>query len=183
MRGPRPVCRAASRTSDARRMGLPDRRQLATAAGAPRARPACGRRVSNPRAPPRARGPMRTHLTPLALYAVAIGSIAGCGSASTATTVAQSRRVVRSTTTHPRTVAVRNRRPVVPAPSYPRLLPTATGSTTSGLVPAVTVRGQAAVWLDRHTNVALLAFDQTSGRTEAPFGDGRRWSLCSLSRS
>ena len=103
---------------------------------------------------------MRTHLTPLALYAVAIGSIAGCGSGTT-TTVAQSRRVVRSTTTHLHTVAGRNRRPVVRAPSFPRLLPTAPGSTTSGLVPAITVRGQAAVWLDRHTNVALLAFDQS----------------------
>ena len=103
---------------------------------------------------------MRTHLTPLAVCAVAIGCIAGCGSGTTTTTVAQSRRVVLSTTTHPRTVAARNRRPVVPAPpSYPRLLATATGST-SGFVPAVTVGGQAAVWIDRHTNVTLLAFDQ-----------------------
>ena len=103
---------------------------------------------------------MRTHLRPLALCAVAIGSIAGCGSGTSITTVAQSRRVVPSTTTHPRTVAVRSRGPVVHAPSYPRLLPTATGSTTSGFVPAVTVRGQPAVWIERHTNLALLAFDQ-----------------------
>jgi hypothetical protein len=104
---------------------------------------------------------MRTHLTPLALCAVAIGSIAGCGSGSITTTVAQSRRVVPSTTTHLHTVAIRNRRPVVPAPpSYPRLLPSATGSTTTGFVPAVTVRGHRAVWIIRHTNAALLAFDQ-----------------------
>ncbi|MGB8877331.1 MAG: hypothetical protein WCD11_13480 [Solirubrobacteraceae bacterium] len=52
------------------------------------------------------------------------------------------------------------RRPVVPTPAYPRLLPAATGSTTSGFVPAVTVQGRTAVWIDRHADVSLLAFNQ-----------------------
>jgi len=42
---------------------------------------------------------MRKRLALLALCAAAIGSIAGCGGGTT-TTVAQSRRVVRSTATH-----------------------------------------------------------------------------------
>ncbi len=105
---------------------------------------------------------MRTRLAPLVLCAAAIGGGAGCAgsSNSTATKVAHSRPVLRPTTTHAHTVPVGNRRPVLPTPAYPRLLPAATGSTTSGFVPAVTVQGQAAVWIDRHSNVALLAFDQ-----------------------
>jgi hypothetical protein len=103
---------------------------------------------------------VRTPLAQLALCAFATGSIAGCGSHSTTTTAAQNRHVVPSTTTQLHTVAVRNRSPVAPAPSYPRLLAAAMSSTTSGLLPAVTVRGEPAAWVDRHANVALLAFDQ-----------------------
>ncbi len=103
---------------------------------------------------------MRKGVAVLGLCAAAIGSVAGCGSGGTTGTVAHTRPVVTSTTTHRRAVAAATRRPIVPPPSYPRLLPAATGSTTSGFVPAVTVHGQAAVWIERHTNVALLAFDQ-----------------------
>jgi hypothetical protein len=92
---------------------------------------------------------------------VAIGGIARCGShSSSTTTVAQSRPIAPPTATHAHSLTVRSQRPVPPAPPYPHLLPAAIGSTTSGFVPAVTVRGQAAVWTDRRASVALLAFDQ-----------------------
>jgi hypothetical protein len=105
---------------------------------------------------------MRTRLAPLALCAVAIGGTAGCGSGSrtTVTKPAHNRSVVRPTTTRAHPIPVRNRRQVVSPPPYPRLLPAATGFTMSGFVPAVTVRGQAAVWIDRQATVALLVFDQ-----------------------
>lgn len=103
---------------------------------------------------------MRARLAPLALCAAAIGSIAGCGGGSSTTTVAQSRPAAASRTIHARAVAVRHRRRVVPAQSYPRLVSAATGSGASAFVPAVTVRGQVAGWIDRRANVALLAFDQ-----------------------
>ena len=105
---------------------------------------------------------MRTRLAPLALCAAAIGGVAGCGvgSSTTATKVEHSRPVVRPTTTHGHTVPVGSRRPVVPTPAYPRLLPAVAGSTTSGFVPAVTVQGETAVLIDRHANVTLLAFNQ-----------------------
>ena len=103
---------------------------------------------------------MRTPLARLALCAVAIGSIAGCGSGGATNAVAPSQPAGRSTTTHRHTVAVRHTRPVMLAPSYPHLLAAATGSATSSFVPAVTVQGQTAVWIDKHANLALLSFDQ-----------------------
>lgn len=54
------------------------------------------------------------------------------------------------------TVAIRRR----PRPSYPRLLPAATGSSLSNFRPAVSVRGHTAAWITRRSNVALLSFDQ-----------------------
>ena len=46
-------------------------------------------------------------------------------------------------------------------PSYPRLLAAALGSSPTGFVPAVSWRGQTAVWISRPpSGVALLAFDQ-----------------------
>lgn len=103
---------------------------------------------------------MRTPLARLALCAVAIGSIAGCGSGGATNAVAPSQPAGRSTTTHRHTVAVRHTRPVMLAPSYPHLLAAATRSATSSFVPAATVQGQTAVWIDKHANLALLSFDQ-----------------------
>ena len=131
-----------------------------------------GRCVPDACAPPRAGGPMSTPLRPVALCAVAIGSIAGCGSGISITTVAQSRRCP-STTAHPRTVAVGNRGQVVSAPSCPRLLPTATGFTTSGFIPAVTVRGQPAVWITP-TRTSPYWRSTSVWSISARFRDGRR---------
>lgn len=104
---------------------------------------------------------MRRRVTWLALCVTGVGSIAGCGSArSSTTTVAQSRPVIPSTTVRPDVVTAHDRQPVVSSPFYPRLLAGATAATTSGFAPAVTVQGRAAVWIDRQTNVALLAFNQ-----------------------
>ena len=105
---------------------------------------------------------MRRPLATLALCAVAIGSITGCGSGGATNTVALSQPAGRSTTTHRHAVAVRHTGPLVLAPSYPHLLAAATGSATAtnSFVPAMTVRGRAAVWIDKRSNLALLSFDQ-----------------------
>ena len=51
--------------------------------------------------------------------------------------------------------------PTPPPPSYPRLLAAALGSSPTTFVPAVSWRGQTAVWIARsRSGVALLSFDQ-----------------------
>ncbi len=96
----------------------------------------------------------------VSLCAVAIASIAACGSTGATSTAPRRNSGGRSTSAHGDAVVVRHRRPVALAPSYPRLLGPATGSASTGFVPAVSVRGQAAVWIARRSNFALLAFDQ-----------------------
>jgi hypothetical protein len=65
----------------------------------------------------------------------------------------------RSTVRHPRgTIAAGA--PKRAAPSYPRLLPAATGSLPTNFVPAVRWRGQNAAWVARRPGFALLSFNQ-----------------------
>ena len=71
--------------------------------------------------------------------------------------------VTRATRGAPNTVAASEpttpRRP--PPPPYPRLLGAALGSSATAFVPAVSWRGQTAVWIARTgSGVALLSFDQ-----------------------
>lgn len=104
---------------------------------------------------------MRPRFVSLAICAAAIGSVAACGGGGATSTVTPKPSAVRSTRAHRyAAAAVRHTRPVVLAPPDPHLLTAATSSATSGFVPAMTVGGQTAAWIDSHSGVALLSFDQ-----------------------
>ena len=85
-------------------------------------------------------------------------ALAGCGAD------AAGHVVTHATPSTPTTAAghTTQRRQPVPLPlSYPRLLQAALGSSRTAFVPAMTWRGQTAVWIARSpSGVALLSFDQ-----------------------
>jgi hypothetical protein len=85
-------------------------------------------------------------------------ALAGCGAD------AAGRVATHATPSTPTTAAghTTQRRQPVPLPlSYPRLLHAALGSSRTAFVPAMTWRGQTAVWIARSpSGVALLSFDQ-----------------------
>jgi hypothetical protein len=105
-------------------------------------------------------------LATVLLSACAVLALAGCGAGATRTAV------TRTATSGPRTVAVRTSatsaskraaayRATPPPPSYPRVLTAALGSSPTTFVPAVSWRGQTALWISRSpSGVALLSFDQ-----------------------
>lgn len=109
---------------------------------------------------------MIPRLSTVLLTASAVLALAGCGADATSTAV------TRTATSGPRIVAVRasatsRSKPVPPSratpppPSYPRVLAPALGSSPTTFVPAVTWRGQTAVWISRSpSGVALLSFNQ-----------------------
>lgn len=109
---------------------------------------------------------MSPRLATVLLSACAVLALAGCGAGATRTAV------TRTATSGPRTVAVRASatsaskraaasRATPPPPSYPRVLTAALGSSPTTFVPAVSWRGETAVWISRSpSGVALLSFDQ-----------------------
>jgi hypothetical protein len=96
----------------------------------------------------------------LALCFMAGLTIAACGSTSAENTTHHRSSARRPETVPLRTVRAQHPRPVVVAPSYPRLLSAATDSAPMNFAPAVTWRGQTAAWIARRPNVALLSFNQ-----------------------
>ena len=83
--------------------------------------------------------------------------MAGCGGTSAGAIRARSGSSA-STTTRSKTHAPRSARPRPPAP--PRVLSAAAGTQSTPFVPAVSWRGQTAVWVARRSGVALLSFNQ-----------------------
>lgn len=94
------------------------------------------------------------------LCATGVLALAGCGAGVTSTVA------TGATRGPPRAVAAdaptaSPSKPTPPPPSHPRLLAAALGSSSTAFVPAVSWRGQTAVWIARSpSGVALLAFDQ-----------------------
>ena len=109
---------------------------------------------------------MSPRLATVLLSASAVLALAGCGAGATSTVV------TRTTPSGPRDVAVRasatsaSKRAAAsgatpPPPSHLRVLTAALGSSPTMFVPAVSWRGQTAVWISRSpSGVALLSFDQ-----------------------
>ena len=109
---------------------------------------------------------MSPRLATVLLSASAVLALAGCGAGATSTVV------TRTTPSGPRDVSVRasatsaSKRAAAsgetpPPPSHLRVLMAALGSLPTMFVPAVSWRGQTAVWIARSpSGVALLSFDQ-----------------------
>ena len=100
---------------------------------------------------------MSPRLATVLVSAAGMFAVAGCGGGATSTVVT---RAARSA---PRTIAAgaTTTDPVPLPPSYPRVLAAALGSSPTTFVPAVSWRGQTAVWTSRSpSGVALLSIDQ-----------------------
>jgi hypothetical protein len=94
----------------------------------------------------------------MALAAAAALALAGCGGAGGRTATGRDSASTRTSTGRSSTKTARIHRRL-PNP-YPRVLPAAAGTQPTGFVPAVSWRGQTAVWVARRSGVALLSFNQ-----------------------
>jgi hypothetical protein len=96
-----------------------------------------------------------------ALCALASAAISACAGGST-TTAARARPGHHGGSTQRAPAGGHGRksrpRPAAVVPAYPRLLTAALGSSPTNFVPAVSWRGQTAVWVARRPNLALLSF-------------------------
>lgn len=137
---------------------------------------------------------MSSRLATVLLSATGVLALAGCGAGATTTVVTRAThsaatRVAAGAPTTPPTTTAPRPDPAPPAPSHPRLLAAALGSSPTAFVPAVSWRGHTAVWIGRSpSGVALLSFDQRlvelrlySGTVDAG-GSGWRFGPAVLGR-
>lgn len=102
----------------------------------------------------------------LAAFVALIVAVGGCGGSGTGGSSKSSSSAVASAGTHHRRrvdVSPTHRpraKPKPKPPAFPRLLAAATATGDTNFVPAVSWRGQTAVWVARRLGLTLLSFDQ-----------------------
>lgn len=99
-------------------------------------------------------------LAAAALCVVLGAAISACGSTGASSATHRQPAPHGSSARHSGASSVRRSRPEALLPSYPRLLAAASASSATNFVPAVTWRGQTAVWIARRPGLALLSFNQ-----------------------